>query len=452
MKRTIAMMGAILVLLLLASGFMAADNIRLSGEKAALTDKFNDQSYEYALLHHQLQASRQQVTDLIQERDQLVRELQDYQPGREPGGSGRVIPAESLPEEPPHNPTAPDSLAKGDSVPDDAPAGEKDDIASTGGAASDSGDDSDGKDADGSADGSVGENSDGSAGEAARDLAGDTADLDADISADGSVDGSADGSADGSVGGNGDGSAGGAARDLAGDTADLNADISADGSADGPDDGSVGENSDGSTGGAARDLTGDTADLNADISADGSVDGPDDGSVGENSDGSAGEAARDLAGHNSSSLDFPGEDAPVIPANTDAVSAPVTVSGGATQAALSNMAGASILPEDNIFVIQTDAPLQPSSETTSNIAASSDAAGEDVHLQLQQLQQEVSSLRQELEQLRTRLLLLHQPLSLTPAETSPAPAEDTLYQLDSLLRSIPSTLRLKYWNNILLTP
>ena len=412
MKRTIAMMGAILVLLLLASGFMAADNIRLSGEKAALTDKFNDQSYEYALLHHQLQASRQQVTDLIQERDQLVRELQDYQPGREPGGSGRVIPAESLPEEPPHNPTAPDSLAKGDSVPDDAPAGEKDDIASTGGAASDSGDDSDGKDADGSADGSVGENSDGSAGEAARDLAGNTADLDADISAD----------------------------------------ISADGSADGPDDGSVGENSDGSTGGAARDLTGDTADLNADISADGSVDGPDDGSVGENSDGSAGEAARDLAGHNSSSLDFPGEDAPVIPANTDAVSAPVTVSGGATQAALSNMAGASILPEDNIFVIQTDAPLQPSSETTSNIAASSDAAGEDVHLQLQQLQQEVSSLRQELEQLRTRLLLLHQPLSLTPAETSPAPAEDTLYQLDSLLRSIPSTLRLKYWNNILLTP
>lgn len=85
MKRTIAMLGAALVLLLLASGFMAADNIRLSGEKAALTDKFNDQSYEYSLLYHQLQSAKQQIGELTRERDELQLELQDYQPGKAMG-------------------------------------------------------------------------------------------------------------------------------------------------------------------------------------------------------------------------------------------------------------------------------------------------------------------------------------------------------------------------------
>lgn len=90
MKRTIAMLGAALVLLLLASGFMAADNIRLSGEKAALTDKFNDQSYEYSLLYHQLQTAKQQVGELTRERDELQLELQDYQPGTE---TGEAVPS-----------------------------------------------------------------------------------------------------------------------------------------------------------------------------------------------------------------------------------------------------------------------------------------------------------------------------------------------------------------------
>lgn len=85
MKRTIAMLGAALVLLLLASGFMAADNIRLSGEKAALTDKFNDQGYQYSLVYHQLQSAKQQIDELTRERDELRLELQDYQPGTETG-------------------------------------------------------------------------------------------------------------------------------------------------------------------------------------------------------------------------------------------------------------------------------------------------------------------------------------------------------------------------------
>ena len=85
MKRTIAMLGAALVLLLLASGFMAADNIRLSGEKAALTDKFNDQGYQYSLVYHQLQSAKQQIDELTRERDELRLELQDYQPGKETG-------------------------------------------------------------------------------------------------------------------------------------------------------------------------------------------------------------------------------------------------------------------------------------------------------------------------------------------------------------------------------
>lgn len=85
MKRTIAMLGAALVLLLLASGFMAADNIRLSGEKAALTDKFNDQGYQYSLMYHQLQSAKQQIDELTRERDELRLELQDYQPGKETG-------------------------------------------------------------------------------------------------------------------------------------------------------------------------------------------------------------------------------------------------------------------------------------------------------------------------------------------------------------------------------
>lgn len=80
MNRITAIMTAFLVLLLLASGFMAADNIRLSGERAAIADELNQQNYDLAILTRKLENQQKALEALTLERDELLLQLQDYQP------------------------------------------------------------------------------------------------------------------------------------------------------------------------------------------------------------------------------------------------------------------------------------------------------------------------------------------------------------------------------------
>lgn len=81
MNRVIGMLAAFVVLLLLVSGFMAADNIRLNGEKTALADQYSEKSYQHALAAKQLESVKEQLEAMTLERDELLRQLQDYQPG-----------------------------------------------------------------------------------------------------------------------------------------------------------------------------------------------------------------------------------------------------------------------------------------------------------------------------------------------------------------------------------
>lgn len=109
MNRITAIMSAFLVLLLLASGFMAADNIRLSGEHAAIAEELNRQNYDYALLNRQLENQQNALTILTKERDELLLQLQDFQP-RIASGEDQTVPASPQPDTAARAAEAPSSL------------------------------------------------------------------------------------------------------------------------------------------------------------------------------------------------------------------------------------------------------------------------------------------------------------------------------------------------------
>lgn len=94
MNRITAIMIAFLVVLLLATGFMAADNIRLSGERAAIAAELNQQHYDQAILTRQLENQQAALEALTLERDELLLQLQDYQPS--PASTAHQ-PADDLP-------------------------------------------------------------------------------------------------------------------------------------------------------------------------------------------------------------------------------------------------------------------------------------------------------------------------------------------------------------------
>ena len=133
MNRITAIMAAFLVLLLLASGFMAADNVRLSGERAAIAEELNHQHYDYAILTRKLETQQAALEALTLERDELLLQLQDHQPAPSLTGADPILadsirqsaaaltPADHLPTPAPAAEDAPAPVPS----PDEAPRSEE---------------------------------------------------------------------------------------------------------------------------------------------------------------------------------------------------------------------------------------------------------------------------------------------------------------------------------------